>query len=114
MKDINNKLDNNSYRILTEQINLSSLDLDTKSTYEIVKIFSAADKEPQKAVKKAIPDIVSAIDAITLKLKSDGRLFYIGSGTSGLGTGSHLDANGSGFNFFSQFVRASTHASCIL
>ena len=26
----------------------------------------------------------------------------IGSGTSGLGTGSHLDANGSGFNFFSQ------------
>ena len=27
---------------------------------------------------------------------------FIGSGTSGLGTGSHLDANGSGFNFFSQ------------
>ena len=26
----------------------------------------------------------------------------IGSGTSGLGTGSHLDLNGSGFNFFSQ------------
>lgn len=27
---------------------------------------------------------------------------FIGSGTSGLGTGSHLDVNGSGFNFFSQ------------
>ena len=26
----------------------------------------------------------------------------IGSGTSGLGTGSHLDGNGSGFNFFAQ------------
>ena len=27
---------------------------------------------------------------------------YVGSGSSGLGTGSHLDSNGSGFNFFSQ------------
>ena len=76
-------LKNNNYRILTEQINLSSLDLDTKSTYEIVKLFSEADKEPQKAVEKAIPEIVKAIDAITLRLKSKGRLFYIGTGTSG-------------------------------
>ena len=83
MKNLNNKLKNNNYRILTEQINLSSLDLDTKSTYEIVKLFSEADKEPQKAVEKAIPDIVKAIDAITLRLKSKGRLFYIGTGTSG-------------------------------
>ena len=83
MKNLNNKLNNNSYRILTEQINLSSLDLDTKSTYEIVNLFSAADKEPQKAVEKAIPEIVKAIDEITLRLKSNGRLFYIGTGTSG-------------------------------
>ena len=73
----------NRLPILTEQINLTSLDLDTKSTLDIVKIFSEADKEPQKAVNKAIPEIVKAIDEITLKLKSNGRLFYIGSGTSG-------------------------------
>ena len=54
-----------------------------KSTIEIVKLFSEADKEPQKAVNFAIPHIVKAIDEITLKLKSNGRLFYIGSGTSG-------------------------------
>ncbi len=83
MKNLNNKLNNNNYRILTEQINLSSLDLDTKSTYEIVNLFSAADKEPQKAVENAIPEIVKAIDEITLRLKSNGRLFYIGTGTSG-------------------------------
>jgi len=83
MRNLNNNLNNNNYRILTEQINLSSLDLDTKSTYEIVNIFSAADKEPQKAVEKAIPEIVKAIDEITLRLKSNGRLFYIGTGTSG-------------------------------
>ena len=73
----------NNFRILTEQINLNSVDLDTKSTIEIVNLFSEADKEPQKAVNQAIPELVKAIDEITLKLKSNGRLFYIGSGTSG-------------------------------
>ena len=83
MINLNNKLKDNNYRILTERINLTSIDLDTKSTYEIVKLFSEADKEPQKAVEKAIPDIVNAIDEITVRLKSNGRLFYIGTGTSG-------------------------------
>ena len=83
MINSNNKLKGNNYRILTEQINLTSIDLDTKSTYEIVKLFSEADKEPQKSVEKAIPEIVKAIDEITLRLKSNGRLFYIGTGTSG-------------------------------
>ena len=73
----------NNSPILTEQINLNSVDLDTKSTIDIVNLFSEADKEPQKAVNQAIPELVKAIDEITLKLKSNGRLFYIGSGTSG-------------------------------
>ena len=73
----------NNFPILTEQINLNSIDLDTKSTIDIVNLFSEADKEPQKAVNQAIPELVKAIDEITLKLKSNGRLFYIGSGTSG-------------------------------
>ena len=83
MINSSNKLKDNNYRILTEQTNLTSIDLDTKSTYEIVKLFSEADKEPQKAVEKAIPEIVKAIDEITVRLKSNGRLFYIGTGTSG-------------------------------
>ena len=83
MINSSNKLKDNNYRILTERTNLTSIDLDTKSTYEIVKLFSEADKEPQKAVEKAIPDIVNAIDEITVRLKSNGRLFYIGTGTSG-------------------------------
>ena len=83
MINSNNNLKDNNYRILTERINLTSIDLDTKSTYEIVKLFSEADKEPQKAVEKAIPEIVKAIDEITVRLKSNGRLFYIGTGTSG-------------------------------
>ncbi len=73
----------NNYRILTEQINLSSNGLDTKSTNEIVNIFSEADKEPQIAVQNSIPELIKAIDNITERLKSNGRLFYIGAGTSG-------------------------------
>ena len=83
MINSSNKVKDNNYRILTERTNLTSIDLDTKSTYEIVKLFSEADKEPQKAVEKAIPEIVKAIDEITVRLKSNGRLFYIGTGTSG-------------------------------
>ena len=83
MINLNNNSKKSNYRILTEQINNRSNDLDSKSTNEIVNIFSEADKEPQKAVENAIPEIVNAIDEITLKLKSKGRLFYIGAGTSG-------------------------------
>ena len=83
MSDTNNHSKNIIHRILTEQINLTSNELDTKSTKEIVNIFSEADKEPQKAVEKSIPEIVNAIDEITVRLKSNGRLFYIGTGTSG-------------------------------
>ena len=83
MNFLNNDSKNNNYRLLTEQINLTSNELDIKSTNEIVNIFSEADKEPQKAVEKAIPEIVNAIDKITVRLKSNGRLFYIGAGTSG-------------------------------
>jgi len=83
MNNLNNDSKNNNYRILTEQINLTSNELDIKSTNEIVNIFSEADKEPQKAVENAIPEIVNTIDEITVRLKSNGRLFYIGTGTSG-------------------------------
>ena len=80
---MNDNINCENSSLLTEQINFNSIDLDTKSTAEIVNIFSEADKEPQKAVHKAIPEIVNAIDEITLKLKTNGRLFYIGTGTSG-------------------------------
>jgi len=83
MSDTNNHSKNIIHRILTEQINLTSNELDTKSTKEIVNIFSEADKEPQKAVERVKPELINAIDEITARLKSKGRLFYIGTGTSG-------------------------------
>tara|TARA_B100000945_G_scaffold317980_1_gene321859 strand:+ start:37 stop:969 length:933 start_codon:yes stop_codon:yes gene_type:complete len=83
MINFNYNSKDNNYRILTEQINITSNELDKKSTHEIVNIFSEADKEPQKAVENAIPEIITAIDEISKRLKAKGRLFYIGTGTSG-------------------------------
>ena len=44
MTNLINDSKNNNYRIVTEQINLTSNELDIKSTNEIVNIFSEADK----------------------------------------------------------------------
>ncbi len=69
--------------LLTEQSNYKSKNLDLQSTMELVSLFSEEDLEPQKAVSRAIPVISKAIELITKRLKHGGRLFYIGSGTSG-------------------------------
>jgi len=73
----------NRNNILTEQINEKSRDLDKLSTENIFQIFSNEDLLPQKAVSIAMPEIVKAIDLITIRIKENGRLFYIGAGTSG-------------------------------
>ena len=50
------------------------------------KILENMNREDQRvpiAIKKAIPQIEKAIEAIVKKMKAGGRLFYIGAGTSG-------------------------------
>ena len=69
--------------LLTEESNERSHNLDKMSTSELAEIFSKEDIEPQRAVAKSLPDIVNAIESILLRVKSGGRLIYIGAGTSG-------------------------------
>ncbi len=69
--------------LLTETSNKRSQDLDNLNTSQLVELFSQEDLEPQKAVRKCLPQITNAIDNIILRLKSGGRLFYLGAGTSG-------------------------------
>ena len=57
--------------------------LENMSISEIVKNINSEDKEIPLAVEKAIPEIETLIQRIVIKLKSGGRLFYIGAGTSG-------------------------------
>lgn len=69
--------------LATEQQNRSSTNLDTKSSLEIAHIINAEDAKVSVAVKKALPAIAKAIDAIVHAFDNGGRLIYVGAGTSG-------------------------------
>lgn len=57
--------------------------LDTMSIEEILLGINAEDKKITSVIEKQIPVIEQLINAIVVQLKSGGRLFYIGAGTSG-------------------------------
>lgn len=67
----------------TESRNAASLELDTKSAFEIARIINQEDKKVASAVEKALPQIALAIDAIARAFAGGGRLIYVGAGTSG-------------------------------
>lgn len=69
--------------LLTEQNNPKSADLDRLSSLEIVDVFNQEDQRTIEAISGAREDLALAIDRITAALRSGGRLFYIGAGTSG-------------------------------
>ncbi len=69
--------------LLTEQANPASERLDQLSTAALVDLFCHNDLEPQRAVAAAGGPLAAAVDAIAARLRSGGRLFYLGAGTSG-------------------------------
>ncbi len=70
-------------RLRTEQANLATAGLDTRSAREIAEIINAEDARVATAVARTLPEIARAIDAIARALSSGGRLIYVGAGTSG-------------------------------
>jgi len=67
----------------TEQRNPRTRGLDKKSTTEILRAINGEDARVPGAVRRAIPEIARAVDAIVKSLRAGGRLFYVGAGTSG-------------------------------
>ena len=57
--------------------------LHNMSIFEIVELMNEEDTTVARSVKKNLPEITNAIELITEKLKINGRLFYVGAGTSG-------------------------------
>ena len=57
--------------------------LDKMSVNELLENMNREDRTVPEAVGKAIPQIEKLVQAIVRKMKSGGRLFYIGAGTSG-------------------------------
>jgi len=70
-------------KLITEQRNENSLNIDSKSTEEIIEIFHNEDRKAVAAVIKEKKNIAKAIDMIVESFKRGGRLFYVGAGTSG-------------------------------
>ncbi len=67
----------------TEQINPATENIDLASTREILNLINQEDKKVPNAVEREIPFIEQAVDIIYEILKQNGRLIYIGAGTSG-------------------------------
>ncbi len=67
----------------TEDINPRTRGLDTLTTAEILRLINQEDRRVADAVAAALPAIAAAVDGIVLRLRSGGRLFYVGAGTSG-------------------------------
>jgi N-acetylmuramic acid 6-phosphate etherase len=67
----------------TEQINPAWADLDLKSPLEIAQTINNEDAKIAAAVQRSLPQIARAMEWITEALARDGRLIYVGTGTSG-------------------------------
>jgi len=70
-------------KLPTEQRNPRSMEIDAKSTAEIIKIINDEDKLVPYAVEQELPYIEQAVEIIVKALKNGGRLLYFGAGTSG-------------------------------
>ena len=72
-----------SWDKITEQQNSASANIDENSTLEILSIINNEDAEVALAIQNKLSEIEAFIKALILRVKGGGRLFYVGSGSSG-------------------------------
>lgn len=68
---------------ITEQENPRSQNLSSQSSREIVALMNEEDATVAAAVRLVLDDVTKAVDETAARLSAGGRLFYIGTGTSG-------------------------------
>ena len=68
---------------ITEQDNPRSANLSSESAIEIVALMNEEDATVAVAVQQVLGEVATAVAAIVERLRKGGRLFYIGTGTSG-------------------------------
>ena len=69
--------------LMTEQRNSNSLDIDVKSIDEILYLINSEDKKVAQAVEGQISYVAKAVELVISAFRNDGRLIYVGAGTSG-------------------------------
>lgn len=70
-------------KLSTERHNPKTTELDMMSVTEILHIMNEEDQKVANAITTILPKIESAIEIVYEKLTAQGRLFYMGAGTSG-------------------------------
>lgn len=70
-------------KIATEQRNPNTVNIDTLSTLDMVKLINQEDHQVAEAVALVTDKIAEAVDVIAARLSTGGRLIYCGAGTSG-------------------------------
>ena len=68
---------------LTEQENPRTAQISSLPTEEILRLMNEEDARVPEAVGRVLPEIAKAVDRIVERLEKGGRLFYMGTGTSG-------------------------------
>ncbi len=68
---------------MTEQRNSISMDIDAQSVDEILRLINGEDKKIAQAVEEQIGHIARAVDLVIFAFRNNGRLIYVGAGTSG-------------------------------
>ena len=68
---------------ITEQENPRSQHLSSQSSREIVELMNAEDATVATAVHRVLDDVAKAVDETVARLRAGGKLYYVGTGTSG-------------------------------
>ncbi|HEV8139625.1 MAG TPA: N-acetylmuramic acid 6-phosphate etherase [Pyrinomonadaceae bacterium] len=68
---------------VTEQENPRTSNFSSLSSLEITRAMNEEDASVAPAIQPALPAIAETIDRVVDRLRNSGRLFYIGTGTSG-------------------------------
>lgn len=70
-------------KIATEQRNPNTMNIDSLSTLEMIRLINREDHRVAEAVSLVTEEIAKAVDVIADRLSKGGRLIYCGAGTSG-------------------------------
>lgn len=73
----------NLNQLTTEQRNEKTMNLDQMTPQEILTIMNQEDQQVLQAVKQNLPQIEAAVHLIVESFNQQGRLIYLGAGTSG-------------------------------
>ena len=70
-------------KLMTEQVNDRSKDIETQSISEILRYMNDENKIITEAIEQCIPEIEKVTAGVVQAFEKGGRLIYLGAGTSG-------------------------------